>query len=364
MLAVDSILQNVFAEAEKIQSIPAPTFFEFERAAYIHNRFVEIGLSEVTTDRVGNVIGYVMGRDLNQKPIVISAHTDTVHAVTVNHELVKQQDLWIGAGIGDNTISVAALIGFGAYFRNHQLSRTLILCANTCEEGLGNLAGIRAVVDQFQDRPLFYLVLEGMGLGVIFHRGLGVKRYEITITTNGGHSWGNFGEPSAIHEIAQLIQAFGLTDTPKSIRSSYNFGTIMGGTTVNSIAHTARTALDLRSEDQSVLELLEKRLFLLKGKIESPKVKIQIHRIGERPYGALQKNHWLVKSAENSLMKLEIVPRLAIGSTDANYPLSLGYPAICVALTTGGNVHTPDEYIYLEPLKKGILQVLQLIQAG
>jgi di/tripeptidase len=238
----------------------------------------------------------------------------------------------------------------------------MIFCANICEEGLGNLIGIKAIVDDLQNSPLFYLVLEGMGLGVIFNRGLGVKRFEITIKTNGGHSWGNFGEPSAIHEIAKFINMFSISDVAKTVRSTYNFGTIRGGTTINSIAQEATTELDIRSENQLILNQIEKKLFSIKQKMETPKVRIQINRIGERPYGALQNGHWLVKLAENALRKLEIEPVLVIGSTDANYPLSLGFPAICLCLTKGGNVHTPEEFIYLDPIKNGFIQIIEIIQ--
>ncbi|MAT43199.1 MAG: hypothetical protein CL609_12725 [Anaerolineaceae bacterium] len=362
MIRMEAIYSDILYEAEKIQCIPAPTFFEFNRAAYIKKRFLEIGLTNVEIDSVGNVIGYAIGSKPEQKPIIISAHMDTVHAKDVNHQLIKQGEKWIGAGIGDNTIALAVLINLAKFFINNPTPRTIIFCANICEEGLGNLIGIKALVDKFKNSPLFYLVLEGMGLGVIFNRGLGVKRFEITVKTNGGHSWGSFGEPSAIHEIAKFINNFSIDDLSKTVRSTYNFGTINGGTTINSIAQEATTELDIRSENQMILNQIEKKLFNLKQKMETPKVRFYINRIGERPYGALSNSHWLVKLAENALRKLEIEPVFVIGSTDANYPLSLGYPAICVCLTKGGNVHTPEEFIFLDPIKKGFIQIIEIIQ--
>ncbi len=175
MLRIESIFQDILAEAEKIQYIPAPTFFEVNRAEYIQKRFIEIGLTDVKIDSVGNVIGCSIGKDLKQKPIVVSAHMDTVHSESVNHQLKKQTDKWIGAGIGDNTIALAVLLNLAKYFKENQTSHSIIYCANICEEGLGNLLGMKALVDDLRNSPLFYLVLEGMGLGVIFNRGLGVK---------------------------------------------------------------------------------------------------------------------------------------------------------------------------------------------
>lgn len=364
MIQIESIYQDILVDAEKIQCIPAPTFLEFNRANHIQKRFLEIGLSNVSTDTVGNVIGSVPGQDPTQKPIVLSAHLDTVHSEMVDHHLTKLGQKWIGAGIGDNTIALAVLINLARYFLKTGTSRRIIFCANVGEEGRGNLLGMRALVDDLKDTPLFYLVLEGVGLGVIFNRGLGVKRYEIIFKTKGGHSWGNFGEPSAIHEAAKFIYGFSLNELPRTIRSTYNFGKINGGTTINSIADMAITELDVRSEDQSVLDSMEQSIYLLKQKNESVKVNIQINRIGERPYGALQPGHWLEREAQTVLRSLEIDPVLVMGSTDANYPLSLGYPAICVCVTKGGNVHTTDEFIYLDPIKKGFLQIIRIIQAA
>ena len=44
----------------------------------------------------------------------------------------------------------------------------------------------------------------GAGAVVPLNAGLGVRRYQISATAGGGHSWSNFGSPSAIHALVRL----------------------------------------------------------------------------------------------------------------------------------------------------------------
>lgn len=355
------MVSEILKDLEDLQEIPSPTFQEQERAAYMAQCFQSMGLEKVHIDETGNVIGLISGNDSSRKPLLISAHLDTVHAKSLSHKIIKKEQIWIGPGIGDNTLALAVLLNLAKYFKNVSPTGPIIFAANTAEEGLGDLQGIKALVNHYQDVPLFYLILEGIGLGVIFNRGLGVYRYRIKFSTPGGHSWGNFGQPSAIHEIAKFISTFNLRGINPSIRSSYNFGKIQGGGSINSIARQAEVDMEIRSESASSLSLLEKRLLKLLKKFESEKLSISIEKIGERPYGEISPQHWLVEHAVNQIQRLGIQPKLVIGSTDANYPLSKGYPAVCLCITKGGNVHTPDEFIQLSPIQIGFQQIVNVI---
>jgi di/tripeptidase len=57
-----------------------------------------------------------------------------------------------------------------------------------------------------------------------------------------------------------------------------------------------------------------------------------------------------------------IESKLNIGSTDANVPLSRGWPAICVGITTGGGAHTMDEFIDIRPIEQGLEMLADLVQ--
>ena len=358
------LVNRVLESAIAIQQIPAPTFNERERGAYIQDRFLQEGLVDIATDEVGNVFGRLPGKTSSQ-PIVITAHLDTVFPLETDLHVERLADKITGPGIGDNAVGVAGLFGL-LWELNHRqvmLNSDLWLVANVGEEGLGNLRGMRALVDRFGDQPRAYLVLEGMALGQIYHRGLGVSRYRITVTTPGGHSWVDYGRPSAVHVLADIITRLHALEIPEQPRTTLNVGVIAGGTSVNTIAAEAHLDLDLRSEDQATLSDLVSKVDSVIQNFQSPDVTITSEMTGQRPIGEISQDHPLVEIAVKSLEIVGIQPRLNIGSTDANIPLSLGYPAICIGLTTGNGAHTVNEFIHTPPLLMGVHQLLWIVEA-
>jgi acetylornithine deacetylase/succinyl-diaminopimelate desuccinylase-like protein len=222
---------------------------------------------------------------------------------------------------------------------------------------------MRAVVERFGAEVKAYIVLEGMALGHVYHRGLGVVRYRITARTAGGHSWVDFGQPSAIHELARLVCRLCALPVPAQPRTSLNVGVIAGGTSVNSIASEAWLLLDLRSEESGVLDRLANQVGQLVQAANRPEVRFSKEEVGRRPAGEIPADHPLVRLALSSLEALHIQPRANIGSTDANLPLSRGIAAICLGLTTGGKAHTLEEFIHTQPLAQGLAHVLMVIDS-
>ena len=295
--------------------------------------------------------------------LVVSAHLDTVFMPNIDLHVEREEDRILAPGIGDNSLGVAALFGlvWALRERSRLLPGDLWLVANVCEEGLGDLRGIRAVVDRFGSRPLAYIVLEGMALGHVYHRGLGVRRYRITVRTAGGHSWIDYGQPSAIHELTALSTRIAALELPRVPRTTLNIGIISGGSSVNTIAADAMLELDLRSEDVRALETLAHQVERLVSTAQKPGVTVAAEVIGQRPSGELPADHPLVTFAQDCLRRSGIEPHLNTGSTDANLPLSRGLPAITIALTTGGRAHTVQEFINLAPVEKGMDQLLRLV---
>ncbi|MBN1668839.1 MAG: M20/M25/M40 family metallo-hydrolase [Anaerolineales bacterium] len=361
---MEVIKQQIIARAIQIQQIPAPTFSEQERAAYIQQCFREEGLLDVSMDELGNVFGRLPGTGAVERPLVVSAHSDTVFPADTDLSIRSEPEKIFGPGLGDNSLGVAGLFGLLWLLRAEQvvLPGDLWLVANVCEEGLGDLKGMRAVVARFGDRPLAYLVLEGMALGSIFHRGLGVERYRITVRTPGGHSWGDYGTPSAIHELAGLVARLVQLKLPRKPRTSLNVGIISGGTSINTIAAQASLELDLRSEEPQALQDLVAQVEQLVSEAQRPQVEFSREQIGQRPAGQISPQHPLVHLAQRALQAQGIPAHLAIGSTDANIPLSQNLPCICIGLAGGEGPHTLAEAIYPALLEKGMRQLLQVVQ--
>ena len=373
MVKDPQIIEAVLDLAVQIQQIPAPTFEEGQRAGFMLQQFIHLGITESFMDDVGNVYARIKGKGENP-PVVVSAHLDTVFPAGTDLSITRTDDRIAGPGIGDNSVGLAALFGLAMVFRAQDqvplaipsLGGDLWLVANVSEEGLGNLTGMKAVVDRFGREALAYLILEGMSLGQIYHRGLGVKRYRIHVHTPGGHSWVDYGSPSAIHHLADLVVKIKAIPLPVEPRTSLNVGVISGGTSVNTIAADANLLLDLRSVSPRVLvnvsNQVEELVHLadLRGGEE---VKVEAVVIGSRPAGEIPSDHPLVQLgiACSAVHGQKI--KLNIGSTDTNEPLSRGLPAICIGLTSGRGAHTLSEYIDTKPLERGLWILSDLVQS-
>ncbi len=357
------LVEAVLNLAIAIQQIPAPTFAEAPRAEFVRDCFQKEGLGDVLIDAVGNVLARLPGSGA-APPLIVSAHLDTVFPETVDLTIRRSAEEIVGPGIGDNSLGVAGLFGLLWALRRAGvvLPGDLWLAANVGEEGLGDLRGMRAIVERFGGSVLAYIVLEGMALGHIYNRGLGVRRYRVTFQTPGGHSWVDYGRPSAVHEMANFISQLTSLQLPEKPRTTLNVGVISGGTSVNTIAAQAFFELDLRSVDQAMLEQIGSQVEAMVAHANRSEVRVSAEVIGCRPPGQISRNAPLVRLAWNCLMEQGIQPRLHIGSTDANIPLSLGLPAVCLGLTQGRGAHTQVEAIYTRPLAKGLAQLVSLVE--
>lgn len=341
-------------EAIRIQQIPAPTFAEQARAHYVLERFRALGLADVRIDEQFNVYGRLPGQEPGPG-VLVSAHLDTVFPAETDLTARREGELLWGPGIGDNSMGVAGLLALADALCQAVPRRDLWFAANMGEEGLGNLQGMWTVVRQLQAHLGAVVVLEGGAYGVVIHEGIGVQRRRLTVETAGGHAWSDFGAPSAIHELCRLGAALAELRVPEEPRTSFNLGTIAGGTSVNTIAAHATALLDLRSAAPQNLERLAREVEQLVSRAQREGVVVRSEQIGVRPAGGIPATHPLVQAALASLRHMghpDPQPRSA--STDANVPLTLGIPTVCLGLTVGHNAHRLDEYIELPPLKAGL----------
>jgi tripeptide aminopeptidase len=365
-------LPAIIDEAIAIQQIPAPTFSESERAAYIEKRFLEIGLKKVGRDAIHNVFGKWPGAGTTG-PVIISAHSDTVFPadtdLSVRFENGKKPGKGIiyGPGLADNALGVAGLIYIARTLIESNLtgSSDIWFVANVGEEGLGDLCGMRSVVDRFGPNAT-YIVVEGGSYGHIFHQAIGVRRFRLEIRTPGGHSWGDYGMPSAIHHLGRIITSLDELPLPVEPKTTLNVGVIEGGTTVNTIAASASCLLDLRSVDSNILEELVEAVVGVLDSIEnSPKITISLSQIGNRPAGFVPRDKQPVVWAAESLKEMGCGRVIYMaGSTDANVPISLGLAAVCIGLARSANTHRLDEYLDPTDLPKGLGQLLLLTLAA
>ncbi len=356
------IIQFVIEQATTLQQIPAPTFAEANRAAYVQNQFAAFNLSDIRTDDLFNVYGRLPGTNGDTPALMITAHTDTVFPAQTDLSLSQEGQIIYGPGLGDNCFGVAGLLAVIATFHNQKITpaRDIWFVATTREEGLGNLDGMKVAYKALADKVNAVINLEGLAFGHVYHGGIAVRRLHITAAAAGGHSWLHFGRPSAVHSIIQLGHNIVNLQPPRTPRTTFNIGIIEGGQGINVIATSAGFWLDMRSEQLAALTQFETQVRDEVARLNTSDVQFQVEIVGERPAGKLSPQHELVTGALAALAQVGIQGTLETGSTDANIPLAAGCPAITIGITRGGNAHRLDEYVELGPVEAGIKQLLLL----
>ena len=363
---MQKMIDRIVDIAIQIQQIPAPTFNEAKRGEFVLKLFEDEGLQDVASDEAGNIYGRLIANSeikTDAKSLVVSAHLDTVFPMEMDLSINREDNKVYGIGIGDNSLGVAALFGLLWMLRERQieLGGDVWFVANVGEEGLGDLYGMKAVVERFGENVLAYLVLEGMAFGHIYHKAVGVKRYRVTAKTRGGHSWSDYGQPSAVLELTRLIGQMTSLSLPARPRTTMNVGKINGGTSINVIPAEAWMELDLRSESpEELVELIERTEQLIEA-ASKPGVSMEAQVIGDRPAGEMSPKHPLIKLAQICLREQGKDAVLTSGSTDANIPLSKGYPALVLGVSTGGGAHTKNEFINTDFVGQGMEQLVQFV---
>jgi len=324
----------------RLSEIPAPEFGEAARGQALAALFAASGL-KVRTDDTGNVIGELTGSDPGV--VLLVAHLDTVFPAGTDVHVKRDGSRLVGPGISDNAAGLSALVGLARAFSESRVRtrKTIALVGDVGEEGEGNLRGVRALVNEYGSRLSAVIAVDGPSTDYITTQGIASRRFEVTVTGPGGHSWSDFGEPNPITALARGIVKFSAIRVPDDPRSSFNFGVIDGGTSVNSIPARASVKVDLRSEDENELARLAKALqeAMAAGVKEesasssrggdgdyttSGELHLDFVSIGLRPAGKLPADSPLLAAFRGVDSYLGNRSRLERSSTDANIPHSRG----------------------------------------
>lgn len=339
----------------RLTEIPAPERRESERAEYLSRLFDGMGL-RTRIDDAGNVIAERPGGKSDQV-ILLAAHLDTVFPPGTDLTVKRDGVRLIAPGISDNGAGIAAMIGVARAFSESNLctAKTIVFAGDVGEEGEGNLRGIRALVGAYRPRLAAVIAVDGPSIEHITVQGIASRRFEIVAEGPGGHSWSDFGRPNPITALARGLVQFSAVHISEQPRSSFNFGVIEGGNSINSIPSRAAVRADLRSESESELARLETTLRQAmqagaRQEIEATgsaadDLSVTFSSIGARPSGKLADDSLLLETIRDVDNLLRNRSRLERSSTDANFPLSLGIPAVSLGGGgVGGGAHTLSEW--------------------
>ncbi|MDA0271234.1 MAG: M20/M25/M40 family metallo-hydrolase [Chloroflexi bacterium] len=356
--ALERAVPAVIEETVRICEIPAPTFRERTRANYVRDRFESIGgWDHLAIDSVSNVIAIRRGVP-GAARILLCAHLDTVFPDATT-PVVRSRGKLTGRGVGDNSLGVAGMLGVAEAIQAHRPSGVgdIIFAANVGEEGRGDLRGARRLVKDYARDFDAMIAIEGHALNRIQTHAVASLRYEVSVETDGGHSWGAYGRPNAIALLARAIVALEpLMPDPKGTpKTTMNVGVIRGGRSVNTIAPDAVFELDMRSVEPAYVDRLLANVRAAMRVAVGSEADVKMKRIGARPGGTVSLDAPLIKTVLAARKGLGLPePEFYAGSTDANAALGAGFPTTCIGVTTGAEAHTPREWINTAPIKQGV----------
>ena len=348
--------------------IPAPSGFEDERAEYCKNWLSDAGAKGVYIDEALNVI-FPLNCEGSNEITVFAAHTDTVFPDREPMPYFDDGKRIHCPGVADDTASVVVLLFLAKFFIENKLTpqKGLLFVCNSCEEGLGNLKGTRQLFEDYRGRISRFISFDCL-LTTVNDRCVGSHRYEVEVQTKGGHSFGDFGNCNAIAVLSEIVSEIYKLKVPEkeNSRTTYNVGEISGGTSVNTIAQSAKMLCEYRSDDKECIKIMQTRFEEIFEAARTKSVEIRVDQVGDRPCGN-------VEDSEMRLLKNIAVPIIeeVIGkpvlyessSTDCNIPLSLGVPALCIGVSDYEGMHTREEWVDKDSLASGLEIAIRLAKA-
>jgi len=346
----ETLARRVVERTAEIASVPAPTGAEADRAALVDAWWREDGWARVEADATGNV--WALARPGEGGAVVLAAHLDTVFPADLPHIVREEAGRLVGPSVGDDSVALASLSAVGTLLSGTS-GRPVWLLATTGEEGLGNLSGIIGALDRFASPIEALVAVEGNYLGRVSVVGVGSLRWRASVSGPGGHAWEASEMPSAVHAAADMIRDITRLVVADA-RVAVNVGRIGGGEAINARARACWFELDVRSDDPVALATLEAEARALIERNARDPLEVEVEELGRRPAGALETDHPLVRAAIAALTDAGIPPVSVATSTDANAAHARGVPAIAVGVTTGGDEHTPDEWVDIAPIARGL----------
>ena len=332
------------AQQSSICEIPAPPFKETVRAREFQKRLQGFGLTNVRIDSEGNVIAERRGTGSGPS-VVLSGHLDTVFPEGTDVSVTRDGQAMRGPGIGDDCRGLAVILAVARAFERTGVRTpgTIYFVGTVGEEGPGNLRGVTHLLGkELAGKVDYFISVDGTGFGIT-NSAVGSHRYRVVFSGPGGHSYGHFGIPNPIHAVGRALAGAAELQVPASPRTTFSAGIIDGGTSVNSIAAEASFDMDLRSESAEALEELDASFRrAVQAALEAENARwpraaeryrltVRIDTIGIRPAGAQPDSAYIVRVAQQAARSLQIeagTPNAS--STDSNYPISVGIPAITI----------------------------------
>jgi len=363
LLLGEKYFSTALSDLILVNQILAPTYRERHRGDFIRRRLKEFGVRYVSRDLRGNIVARFPKK--GSRAILISANLDTIFEETDDVMVQVGEDRLTGNGVANNAGGLAALLALAEMIRKERISfeNEVVLLATTGAEREAASSGMRYFLENFDREILFAICLEGMNLGRISHWAFGSTRFALSCHTRGGDSWNDAGNLSAVRPLFEFLSRAHAEELPEQPKTVFNITRIEGGSYFNHIADRCRLEAEILSDDMEVLARLENRFKKIFEELHtSVNASLKYELLGTSKQGGIPNYHYLVESAAELLSELGITSRLAASGGDLAVLLGRGVPAVLLGISVGGINQDRKEYLELEPIKKGLAQILGVIQ--
>ena len=358
----DIIITNIVL----IGQTPAFTFKEKRRSTVFMERLAEFGVDEVTPDGYRNPIGIVRGTAPDKPPIFVLAHLDTFYERDIVHNYTIKKNQITGPGILDNSLGVGVMVSLPVLFQklNLKFESDIVLAGTVQSIGKGNLRGVRHLLKTWPTPIRAGVCLEGVELGRLNYFSDGMIRGEIQC--NISEIKGTFHKftPNAIlilNEVINEIMNLRLSQRP---RSRIVIGKIYGGANHGKIAYKANLGFEIRSDSYKMVKSIYNNIRdIVEGINHENEVDLNIKTISNLKAARLKFNHPLVKNSAAVLGALGIKPISKSTESALSIFLSRKIPSVTLGITHGENYYTEKATMEIEPMFKGIAQVIGVLKA-
>ena len=360
-----ALREILLANLVMVGEVPAPTFREQYRIGFLVQRFSECGLQNVSTDEIGNGFGIIPGSNGGQNILVIS-HADTVFSENDNHTISVEPNCVTGPGVANNSLGCAVLVSLPTLLErlNLQFRSNIILMGGCRSLGRGNLEGLRFFLSNNTLPIRAGICIEGVTLGRLSFASVGMLRGEISCNVPEEFDWTKFGATNAIIVLNDVISKIEEIPLPKKPRTTIIIGSIEGGTTYNTIPTHAELRFEVRSESAGKVREISQRLEEIVSEVATHTgADVSIDTFANRRQGGLKFTHPLARHTRSIMKAVGIQPRVAPSVSELAALITAGIPAITIGITNGENLNELNESVQIEPMFKGIAQLVAILQA-
>jgi acetylornithine deacetylase/succinyl-diaminopimelate desuccinylase-like protein len=362
---VKGVQETLIANLIMLSEIPAPTFEEEERIKLLLQRMLECGLHNVSTDEAGNGVGIIQGKDPSRN-ILLVAHADSVYSEKADHTISVLTNEIVGPGVADNSLGLAVLATLPSLLEalDIQFNSNLVLLGSTQGLGRGNLDGLKFFMDNNRLPFDAGICVEGAQIGRLSYTAEGMFRGHITCKLPEELEWQRVGESSAIIALNDVINRMLEIPIPRRPKTSIVFGAIRGGKSYNVMATQSSLRFEVRCENSEMTQMVRERIADIVADIASKyNANIEFNVVSSREPGGIDVSHPLVKCCRQVMEELELAPKIFPSMSEVSELIGRGLPAVTLGLTEAVNLHDLNETIRIQPIYKGLAQLIAMLLA-